>query len=355
MHFIVKSTIILIITLSLFGCANSQKWKKEISNYSNPVFEPILADPTVVKDPSTGCFYAYGTQDDWGDGQGSRLVPILKSRNLVNWEVVGEAFLTKPKWKRQGGIWAPDVVYVGGKYMLYYAYSTWGDSNPGIGVAVSSEPEGPFTDRGKLFDSEEVGVPNSIDPFYFQDNESKYLFWGSFSNLFNQGTYGIPLDDLGLNVVDLSDKFKVAAGDFEAVVIHKRQGYYYFLGSKGTCCEGEKSTYHVMVARSKSLKGPYLDKEGQDIAEPGNGSLLLKKNKKFVGVGHTSRIITDDDGDDWILYHGIDSNRGKVNSGASRRVLLLDKIIWEDGWPKISDETPSTTAFKAPYFKSRKK
>ena len=355
MRFSVKSAILVIISLSLLGCSNFQKWKKQTSKYVNPVFEPILADPTIVKDSSTGYFYAYGTQDDWGDGQGSRLIPVLKSKDLVSWQIVGQAFLTKPEWKIKGGLWAPDAVYIEKQYVLYYAYSTWGDNNPGIGVAVSTKPEGPFTDRGKLFDSEEVEVPNSIDPFYFQDNGSKYLFWGSFSNQSNQGTYGIPLDVFGLGVQDMNEKFKLAAGDFEAVVIHKRQGYYYFFGSKGTCCEGRNSTYHVMVARSENLKGPYLDKEGRNIAERGHGSMILQGNEEFVGVGHTSRIIKDDNGDDWILYHGIDINKGKVKSGASRRVLLLDKIIWEDGWPKIRGENANTTEFEGPYFKKRRK
>jgi arabinan endo-1,5-alpha-L-arabinosidase len=70
-------------------------------------------------------------------------------------------------------------------------------------------------------------------------------------------------------VPDLNKKFKVAAGDFEAVVIHKRKGYYYFVGSKGSCCEGEKSSYHVLVGRSRKLKGPYTDQEGRNLTQRG--------------------------------------------------------------------------------------
>ncbi|SEN32545.1 arabinan endo-1,5-alpha-L-arabinosidase [bacterium A37T11] len=311
--------------------------------YRNPVFEPVLADPSVVRDPNSGMFYAYGTEDDWGDGHGGRLVPVIRSSDLVNWEVVGQAFNTKPSWKQQGGIWAPDVVLVNGQYNLYYAYSTWGDSDPGIGVATSSRPEGPFTDHGKLFLSNEIGVPNSIDPFYLEDHGKKYVFWGSFSNLSNQGTYGVALSDDGLRVPDLSTKFKVAAGDYEAVMIHQREGYYYFFGSKGSCCEGVTSTYHVLVARSKQLEGPYLDKNGEDIQQRGKGTLLLQGNESFVGPGHNARIITDDAGSDWFLYHAIDKKQGKLPSGASRRVLMLDPLTWKDGWPVIDRETPSIT------------
>jgi len=351
---------IFAIFIALIGCVKSpdnqhpdeeQPPANAESTYVNPVFEPILADPTVIRDPESGYFYAYGTQDDWGDGQGSRLMPILRSANLVDWRVVGQAFSSKPTWKDNGGLWAPDVNYVDGTYYLYYAYSTWGDPNPGIGVATAEEPTGPFVDHGKLFTSEEVDVPNSIDPFYLEDAEEKYVFWGSFSNAPTQGTYGVKLAADGLSVPDLSQKFKIAAGDFEAVMIHKREGYYYFFGSKGSCCDGANSQYHVLVARSENLMGPYLDKAGKDIAERGNGTLLIQGNDRIVGPGHNARLIADDEGTDWFIYHGIDKTRGKAPSGASRRMLMLDRISWQDGWPEIDGGVPSTSVLRAPVFR----
>ncbi len=349
----------LVILLLLAGCSNTdekpdaddqQQPDTATATYTNPVFEPILADPTVVRDPQTGLFYAYGTQDSWGDGQGSRLVPILRSTNLVDWQVVGQAFDEKPSWKEAGGIWAPDVNLVNGKYHLYYAYSTWGDPNPGIGVAVAAQPTGPFTDHGKVFTSEEVDVPNSIDAFYFEEDDEKYLFWGSFSNAPTQGTYVVKLADDGLSVLDLAQKVKIAGGDFEAVLIHKRGDYYYFFGSKGSCCEGADSKYHVLVARSENLLGPYLDKGGYAITERGKGTLFIEGNARIAGPGHNARLIADDEGTDWFLYHGIDRANGKVSSGASRRMLMLDKVTWRDGWPEIAGRVPSTTPQAAPVF-----
>src|SRR3546814_2102050 len=108
----------LVVLLLLTGCARTgeqlgtddpKQPDTSLATYTNPVFEPILADPTVIRDPQTGFFYAYGTQDNWGDGQGSRLVPILRSTNLVDWQVVGQAFEEKHSWKEAGGILAPDV------------------------------------------------------------------------------------------------------------------------------------------------------------------------------------------------------------------------------------------------------
>lgn len=350
-----------LVLLLLAGCMNNSEQQASDgakpedtleATYTNPVFEPILADPTVVRDPKTGLFYAYGTQDDWGDGQGSRLVPILRSTNLVDWQFVAEAFEEKPQWKEAGGIWAPDVNLVNGKYHLYYAFSTWGDPNPGIGVAVAETPEGPFVDQGKVFTSEDVGVPNSIDAFYMEKANEKYLFWGSFSDAPTQGTYAVRLTDDGLAVPDLSKKVKIAAGDYEAVMIHQRDGYYYFFGSKGSCCEGADSKYHVLVARSENLLGPYVDKAGKAITERGNGTLFIEGSEQIAGPGHNARLITDDGGTDWFIYHGIDRNEGKVSSGASRRMLMLDRVVWNDGWPEISGGTPSTTPQPVPAFRS---
>ncbi len=329
----------------------SGKLLKESEQFANPVFEPILADPTVLRDPASGDFYAYGTQDDWGDGHGSRLVPVLKSKNLFNWELVGSAFESIPKWKARGGIWAPDAFYENGKYFLYYAYSIWDDPNPGIGVASADSPGGPFHDHGKIFDSKSIDVPNSIDPFIWTEEGNKYLFWGSYNNGPKQGTYGIPLEKDGLSISSVEDKFKIASGDLEAVIIHKRNGYYYFIGSRGHCCAGANSTYHMVVARSKELKGPYLDKNNHDIKERGNGTLLLQGNQKFVGLGHGTRIITDDQQQDWILFHGIDVDRGTVSSGASRRMLFLDRVNWIDDWPVIEGNTTNTELQNKPYFK----
>ena len=346
--------VALAVIFFFFSCSTAHKREKKDSEesieFSNPVFEPVLADPTVVYDSQSERFYAYGTEDDWADGEGRRLVPILESENLIAWESVGDAFTDKPDWKKEGGIWAPDINYIDGKYFLYYAYSTWGDENPGIGLAIADEPKGPFRDQGKLFDSQGIGVPNSIDPYYYSDGAKNYMFWGSFSDSSNQGTYAIELSEDSREIQKGAEKVKIAAGDFEAVMIHKRGDYYYFFGSKGSCCEGENSTYRVLAARSENLLGPYHDKNGVSILDRGKGSLLLQGDTNFVGVGHNSNIITDKEGKDWMLYHAIEPTQGKLANGTSRRVLMLDKVKWEDGWPVIEGKAPSSYVNEVPKF-----
>ncbi|ACU05597.1 family 43 glycosylhydrolase [Pedobacter heparinus] len=308
--------------------------------YRNPVFEPILADPSIIKG-TDGWYYGYGTEDDWGDGKGNRLVPVVRSLDLVRWSLVGNAFTAKPVWKAEGGLWAVDVVRVNNLYHMYYSFSLWADRNPAIGLAVANSPAGPFVDKGKLFFSEEIGVPVSIDPHYYEENGKKYLFFGSYSSQTVQGTYAVELTADGYAVKDINQKTNIAAGDFEAVMIHKRGNYYYFFGSKGSCCDGAASTYNVRVARSENLLGPYLDQAGKNIVQRGNGTLILQGNSKFAGPGHNAKIITDKNGTDWLFYHAIDKMNPKVSSGASRRMLMLDKLSWVEGWPVIANGVPS--------------
>ncbi len=335
------------------ACSANKTTPNNRSNtyYTNPVFEPILADPTVIRDLKTGLFYAYGTQDNWGDGKGDRLMPILRSADLVDWHYVGNVFHQRPDWKKNGGLWAPDINFLNGKYYLYYSCSTWGDANPGIGLAIADSPEGPFSDQGKLFTSYDIDVPNSIDPSLFKEEDDNFLIWGSFGDGATQGIHLVQLDSEGKKLAPGAKKRQLAAGDWEAAMLHKKDGYYYFFGSKGSCCEGADSRYEVRVARSKNILGPYIDKEGNAITNRGHGSLLLQGNEKVAGPGHHTKIIQDDGGEEWLMYHGIWKDNPKVSSGASRRTLMLDKLVWEKGWPKIQQATASIAPQESPKIK----
>jgi arabinan endo-1,5-alpha-L-arabinosidase len=312
----------------------------EKTTYQNPVFNHDFPDPNLVE-TKDGNFYAYSTQANWKkENFGSQyFIPILKSKNLVDWEVVGDALLKKPSWKSEGGIWAPDATFYNNTYFLYYSFSTWGDANPGIGVATAKKPEGPFTDHGKLFLSKEIGVDNSIDPFFIENKGKAYLIWGSF-----HGIYGVELTEDGLHVK--GNKFQIGGNAYEGSFIYKKGRYYYYFGSTGTCCEGEKSTYQVKVARSKNFKGPYFDKEGKSLLENG-GTLLLEKNPDrdgFIGPGHNGDLVTDKAGQTWMFYHAFDKK------APIRRVMLLDKIDWIDGWPVIEKNQPSYKPQNRPVF-----
>lgn len=299
------------------------------NTYTNPVVGYSLPDPSVIKGDD-GYYYLYATED-------IRNLPIHRSKDLVNWELVGTAFTdeTRPDFEPKGGLWAPDINKIGDKYVLYYSMSVWGGEwTCGIGCAVADTPAGKFKDCGMMFRSNGINVQNSIDPFYIEDGGKKYLFWGSF-----HGIYGIELSDDGLKVKEGAKPVQVAGDAYEGTYIHKRDGYYYLFASIGRCCEGIKSTYTTVVGRSDKLFGPYFDKQGRSMSD-NHHEILIQKNESFVGTGHNSEIVTDKAGDDWMFYHAV-----KV-SDPDGRVLMLDKIVWEDDWPSVKTNSPSLESEK---------
>ncbi len=304
------------------------------ATYTNPVIRRSCPDPMCFRD-TDGTYYLYSTEDTHNG-------PIFRSYDLVNWEQIGTAFTdqTRPSCLNGAGLWAPEVAKVGNKYLYYFSIGKWGDHwNSGIGVAYGDSPAGPFyaRDDGKLFLASEIGVQNSIDQFYFEENGHKYLFWGSFF-----GIYGVELSDDGMSVKAGAQKKKIAGSYTEGTNIIKHGGYYYLLGSGGSCCEGAKSTYHVVVARSTSLWGPYVNQYGSQALDNWY-KMLMEGNSVVKGPGHNSVFVQDDNGDYWMLYHGYmanDPDRG--------RQVFLDKINWVDGWPTVANKQPSTTAVTAP-------
>lgn len=308
------------------------------NKYTNPVFDQNTPDPSVVKAPD-GAFYAYGTGGT-----------CRKSYDLVNWEDMGIA-LKRPTWNdsvrtdKEGkvhpmrfSLWALDVSRVGKKYLVHYASAYWGnETRTGLGVAEGTSPT-EFTDCGKMFCSTEIGVQNSIDPCYVKDKGKKYLIWGSFRRL-----YMGRLTKDGKRIKNPSHLTQVAGTAFEGAMVYKRKGYYYLFASVGTCCEGAKSTYHTVVGRSKKLAGPYVDRQGGRMLD-NHYETVIKGNDRWKGPGHNSEIITDKEGDTWLLYHAYDALDPEKG-----RVMLLDKLLWdEEGWPYVEGGTPSTTPQDAP-------
>lgn len=331
--------IITSLSLLFINCSDSKNDttdKEKVKQiYSNPILNFSMPDPTIIKDDN-GFFYLYATED-------IRNVPIFRSKDLINWTNVGTAFTesSRPSFEPNGGIWAPDISYINNKYVLHYSMSVWGgEETCGIGVAIADKPEGPFVDNGKMFRSNEIGVTNSIDPFYIEDEGKKYLFWGSF-----RGLYAIELSNDGLSIKEGAEKQQIAGTAFEASYVHKRGNYYYLFASIGSCCEGVNSTYQLVVGRSESLFGPYMDKKGNKMMD-NHYELVIGPNQRFVGNGHCSEIIQDDAGNDWIFYHSVDTQNPQG------RVLLMDKIEWEQDWPKVANHSPSLKAEK-PVFTTK--
>ena len=301
-------------------------------NYTNPIIRQDAPDPSMIKGDN-GWYYLYAT--------GER---IYRSLDMVRWEYVRNVFDGKPRpsFVDVNSYWAPCITKQGNLYVLYFALSVWdGIDTAGIGVATASTPEGPFDIQngdGKLFVSGEVGVKNSIDPFYIEEGGAKYIIWGSF-----YGIYGIELNSDGLSVKDYRNKFLLAGTYFEASYIYKRGGYYYLFASIGSCCEGDSSTYQTVVGRSTSFTGPYYSQNGGRMID-NSFDVILSGSSAFAGTGHNARIMEDKGGRTWMAYHAY--IRGQSNIG---RTVCIDELKWtNEGWPYFEGGVPTTYEHAGP-------
>ena len=124
---------------------------------------------------------------------------------------------------------------------------------------------------------------------------------------------------------------------YEGSYIFKKDGYYYYMGSSGSCCDGKNSTYNVRVARSEDIRGPYRDSEGMNIklssgtSTYGDIVVFSKGNNENVkGPGHNS-VLKDDAGNYWIYAHAY-----VAKDNYATRHLMMDKLEWGDnGMPYV--------------------
>ena len=304
--------------------------------YTNPIIsDKSVPDPSVIR-AKDGYFYLYATQTK------TYWMPVYRSKDLVNWEYQGTAFnkATQPDLPGGGAFWAPEIRFLNGKYVLYYSWAKMNGADISYtAVAVGDTPMGPFPDSKELIGNKEFGS-NCIDQFYYEEDGKKYMFFGSF-----KGIYVTELEDDGLTVKLGNDgkptlKKQVCGNAFEGTNIYKKGKYYYLFASIGSCCNGVNASYQVVVGRSENLLGPYVDKDGKDMLK-NNWELVLEGDgQKWIGPGHNSIIIQDDEGTDWMIYHSYLKKDGEVGG----RLGMLDRVLWTDnGWPYIRNCVPSNS------------
>ena len=297
-------------------------------------------DPVMMKQKDT--YYLYCT------GKG---ISVFSSKDLKNWNPEPAVFKEKPVWVDsvvpdfKNHIWAPDISFHNNIYYLYYSVSAFAKNTSAIALATNTtlDPKDPaykWVDHGIVIQS----VPNrdmwnAIDPnLTFDENNTPWLAFGSFWN----GLKMVKLNPDLLSKAQPEEWFTIAKrkrsfeladtdpGDaaLEAPFIFKKNGYYYQFLSWDLCCRGEKSTYKVVVGRSKTITGPYVDKEGKPLNEEG-GSLLIEGNKDWYGAGHNSTYTFD--GKDYIVFHAYDVKQ------KGRPVLKIEQLKWDDAlWPILT-------------------
>jgi arabinan endo-1,5-alpha-L-arabinosidase len=113
-------------------------------------------------------------------------------------------------------------------------------------------------------------------------------------------------------------------------------GWYYLLGTHGSCCAGANSGYNIRVGRSKKVTGPFLDNMGIDMME-GGGKLFCGSGGRVIGAGHFGLMDLGDGVQKFSFHWEADLDRG----GAS--VVDIRPVLWKDGWPVAGDNMKEGT------------
>ena len=302
-------------------------------------------DPTALESPDGSGVYVFTTAPG---------INITRSANLMDWQRCGRVFRdAAPEWAAKmvpgtRNIWAPDIVFLNDKYYLYYSVSTFGGQRSVIGVATNTtlNPDAAgyqWEDQGLVLESHPDHTDyNAIDSALFVDDDGKaYLFWGSYWTglkavevdaktgkpfKYKDGALKIPADYVAVACRESQEDTSI-----EAPYLVKHGGYYYLFTSRGGCCDGERSTYHIAVGRATSPLGPYIDRDGKRMDE-GGCTVILSSTEKWKGTGHNGFFRTKNpDGTqrDWLILAAYDIDR--IRSG---RLTQVRPLLWDDeGWP----------------------
>lgn len=329
------------------GCRSEGRQMGEHNRtYQNPVYAGNMPDPSVRKFGEF--YYAFGTtgKERLPDG---RIFTLLRSRNLVDWELLGGA-LVPPSENRNYEYWAPEITEDRGKYYLYYAMGGIEPESFALRVAVSARPEGPYLDNGVALRD---GNTNrfTIDPFPFRDDNGQwYMFYACNFPYESDGLHagtGIVVDRLVDMIRLAGDPHLVVRGSsdwtlyesnrvmkvygrtfnwhtIEGPCVLKHDGKYFCLYSGANY---QTSRYGVDWVVGNSPLGPY--------GGAGDHARVLHQITGTVrGPGHNSVVTGPDGKSQYVIYHA-------WNAEMNQRQLCVDKLEWTSEGPRcIPTVTP---------------
>ena len=280
--------------------------------------QPWIHDPSTIME-CDGKYYTFGT------GGGG-----LISEDGWNW-FSGAV--------RPGGGAAPDAIKIGDRYLVAYSATGGGLGGGHAGRVLTmwnktldpNSPDFEYTEAIEVAASLNDEDCDAIDAGLFMDPQTGRLYC----------TYGTYFGFIRMVELDPKTGAKVEgtvdpniAIDCEATTMIYRNGWYYLLGTHGTCCDGVNSTYNIVVGRSRSVYGPFIDNMGRDMVA-GGGKMVVDGEDRQFGAGHFGRYIEDEGVEKMSFHWEADLDR------SARSVLAIRPIVWVNDWPVAGE------AFKA--------
>ncbi|PYI35015.1 endo-alpha-1,5-arabinanase precursor [Aspergillus indologenus CBS 114.80] len=288
-------------------------------------------DPALIVRESDGKYFRFSTGNEIS----------YASASSINgpWTAIGSVVPAGSTIDLSGNtdLWAPDLSYVDGTYYCLYSVSTFGSQDSAIGVASSTTMElNTWTDHGSVgVASSSSKKYNAIDGNLLVDGSSYYLQFGSFWGDLYQVKMASPLKTAG------SASYNIA---YNATGTHSEEGsylfkygsYYYLFFSSGTCCgydtslpaQGEE--YKIMVCRSTSATGGFVDKNGNACTESG-GTIVLASHGTVYGPGGQG-VYDDPTYGPVLYYHYVDTTVGYADD---QKLFGWNTIDFSSGWPVV--------------------
>ena len=281
-----------------------------ISRSAAQVGAPYIHDPSTIAE-CEGKYYTFGT------GGGG-----LISEDGWSWHAGAE---------RPGGGAAPDVLKIGDRYLVIYGATGGGLGGGHNGRILTMwnktlDPKSPdfkYSNPIEVASSDGMEDCDAIDPCLLLDPSTNRL-WTTYGTYF--GTIRLIELDPKTGERIKGNQEKDIAIDCEATDLIWRNGWYYLLGTHGTCCDGVNSTYKIVVGRSRNVEGPYIDNVGRDMFH-GGGRMVIAAGDRKTGPGHFGRTIIDEGVEVMSCHFEADFDM------SGRSVLGIRPLLWKNDWP----------------------
>ncbi|WP_117624636.1 family 43 glycosylhydrolase [Neotamlana nanhaiensis] len=316
-------TVLFSITI-LTNCKEENETKKEVeilteqSTYTNPILGGDYPDPSIVRVESD--YYMTHSSFNYYPG-----LIIWHSTDLVNWTRISHALT-----KNVGSVWAPDLVFVNGKYYIYFPAggTNW--------VVYADSPNGPWSEPIDL------KLSGYIDPGHLVDEDGNrflYLSKGYIVKLTNDGLATAEKPVQNYEGWQFPKEWSTECFCLESPKSTVKDGYYYLTTAEGGTA-GPATAHLVVSARAKSPYGPFENSPYNPIVHTEN------RSERWWNQGHGT-LVDDINGNWWIMYHGYEKHFQTLG----RQTLMLPIEWTEDGWFKVPDSINASDYIEFPKLK----